>query len=123
MGGERETTSPQKITTKGTEQTIGTVRYHEKDHHIHFHDDTNGLKVTIPAAQWLQAYQEMENNLPARKTFIDQDRKTTLYIHLKITPKKPKKNITPKLTATFSIHGNTQIDPEYSALRKFTYGT
>jgi hypothetical protein len=64
----------------------------------------------------------METHLPARKTFTDQTRKTTLYVHLKITPKKPKKHTTPKLTAHFSIHGNTQIDPEYENLRKFTYG-
>jgi hypothetical protein len=122
MGGERETTSPQKVTTKGKTHTIGTVRYHEEDHQIHFHDDVNGLKVTIPAAQWLQAYQEMETHLPARKHFLDPQRKTVLYVHLKLTPKKPKKDITPKVTATFSIHGNTEIDPEYEALRKFTYG-
>jgi len=122
MGGERETVSTQKVIEKGVSHVVGSIRYHESGGEVHFHDDANHLKVAVPAATWMAAFQKMQANLPSSRQFVDPVRKTVLYVTLRVKPKKPKKEV-PRVFAALCIKGGVEIDVEYDALHKFTYGT
>lgn len=122
MGGEREVSVQQKESTKTGVVTVGGIRIHEKAGEIHFHDDANKLKVAIPAAVWMAAFQVMEADLPAKRQFVDPERKTVLYVSLSVKPKKPKDGVTPKAIATLRIKGGVDVDAEFALLHKFTFG-
>jgi hypothetical protein len=122
MGGERETVSPQTVVEKGETKVVGKVRYHEQSGEIHFHDDDNGLKVAIPSAAWMAAFQVMEQTLPAKtsRQFVDPQRGTILFVKMGVKkPKKSKKK--PRMVTTLRLQ-SMDVDEGFAALRQFTYG-
>ena len=116
MGGDRETIIPQKTVEDGKSVTVGSVRIHQKGGEIHFHDDEKRLKVAVPADQWMAAYQEMSNHLPATRQFFDPTRKTVLHIKMGV-PQKFKKGKVQLLNLRI-----LETDDETVALHTFTFG-
>lgn len=120
MGGERETVASQKVETETGIETIGSVRYHESKSQIHFHDDTNKLKVAIPVATWYKAWTNLMSTTPNEWHYADVDNGTVL--HIKVTLKKAneKKNRpAPRLDLLLHIE-KIEVSDEFSKLNKFS---
>ena len=89
MGGTNETTAKQKTVTKGKTEVVGSVRYHENDGEIHFHDDRNKMKVAVPVATWMEAWQKLERG--EEITLFDAERDTCFVAELAYVPPKDGK--------------------------------
>lgn len=119
MGGERETIAPQTKQTRsglGLER-CGTVRYHESKGEVHFHDDTNSLKVAIPSGEWYALYRELSLQTPSSVSFVDHKNQTAF--HASTFMKKKKK--TAKVELEMYIEPVT-ISSDLAALKRFTEG-
>ena len=124
MGGEREVNAAQlKRTTDDEITECGKVRYHEKDGEVHFHDDANSLKTSIPSGVWFKRCQSLLSEVPNSFTYADVERQTILNISIQVKkPKKKKKSKeSPHIEMEMYIEKATVSD-ELTALRKFTEG-
>jgi hypothetical protein len=81
MGGERETTAPQRVETETGSEIVGSIRYHESKSQIHFHDDANKLKVAIPVATWYKAWTTLVSS-PNEWRYVDIENGSILYVKL-----------------------------------------
>lgn len=122
MGGQRETTVPQKTKSKaGPSQTVGSVRIHEENGEVHFHDDANKLKVAMPVADWSIAWDKLSQGAKRKLKFYDVERKTLLRIRVKALSEKAtdgaKKR---KVLCAFITIEPFECSNEFAALQKFT---
>jgi hypothetical protein len=120
MGGERETTAPQRVEKETGPEIIGSVRYHESKSQIHFHDDDNKLKVAIPVAAWYKAWNNLLSSLPNEWHYADVDNGTALHVTLTLKKANQKKGREhPRLDALLHIE---KIEPseEFAKLHKFS---
>jgi len=123
MGGEREFTVKTPITTEkrmGEQiqivQTEQTVRIHEKERSVHFHDDVNKWKVAVPTSVWANAW----NNVISKGgswSHLDVDTETTLDISVEDNGNNAKKVEVRVLLS--KVEG---IGPHFAAMAKFTKG-
>lgn len=137
MGGDNESTVEQKAPAKkgmAGEQAIGTVRIHESNREIHFHDDTNGLKAAVPVATWYTGWERLSCGLVKKFTYVDVVNKTQLTVRLKVmkmvTVKAAQKagsalkNLKPKRQVCTLIEVSpVEFDAEFVALQKLTKGS
>jgi hypothetical protein len=127
MGGDRETVAPQtKQTDSGNIEECGKVRYHEKDGEVHFHDDTNGLKVAIPSGVWFQQYQTLMQEVPSSFSYADTKNRAVLNIKVQLDKpkkkkKKEKKARAPRIEMEMYLE-SVDVSDELAALQKFTEG-
>jgi len=85
MGGQRETTVPQKTrSATGVPTKVGTVRFHQSGDQIHFHDDSAHRKVVVPVAEWFKAWQDLENKVPSQFHYVDAQQKVCLHVETTI---------------------------------------
>lgn len=119
MGGERETV----VTQKPRETTIQSeikqfvapkesglsqkIRIHENAGEIHFHDDDNKLKVSVPVAEWWSIWKKSRSNLHAIIHYVDANNNTLLEIQ-------------PQLTWNDSTNNNVEV---FVRVSKLTLGT
>ena len=108
MGGARETVVD---SVKGIER-VGNVRIHESGGQVHFHDDKNGLKVAVPAHEFWDAWNSLLGD--GKRTFIDPDKSTVLYLTNKLggSPNKPR------ISTILEIR-KLEMDPSFEKLHKF----
>ena len=87
MGGINETVGKQKtVTPDGQTKVVGSVRYHEKQGQIHFHDDVNKLKVTVSVAEWMETWDKIETGETCH--IFDPEWNTCLTIKTVMVPPK-----------------------------------
>lgn len=87
MGGDREFTTPAKSIE--TSEHIGNLRIHESNGEIHFHDDSNSLKVAIPSADMFAAWEKLSTG--QKKKFSHKDRTNGTQLLIEIVKIKRKK--------------------------------
>ena len=131
MGGQREdtikTSSAQKKSTtiqESLEQSITQVpiRFHEdpKTGQIHFHDDTNKLKVAMPVADWFTAWRKIKqaNNTESYYSWIyfDPINNTMLTVNSGISI-----SINPPLFECSLSISSIQFSDTYRKLENFTF--
>jgi hypothetical protein len=116
MGGLNETTGQQKtVTPQGQTEVIGNVRYHENNGEIHFHDDTNNLKVAIPVAKWFSAWQKLESGEGC--CLFDTERQTYLTVETVLVP--PKDGNPASLDIAMTI-GEVELSDDFTKLQAFS---
>lgn len=59
MGGMNEQLAPPPV---GSKSQKSSIRIHENNGEIHFHDDNAGLKAAIDKKQMLKAYQDADSS-------------------------------------------------------------
>jgi len=120
MGGERETIAPQRVEKETGPEVIGSVRYHESKGQVHFHDDTNKLKVAIPVATWYKAWTSILSSLPNEWHYADVENSAALHIKLSLKKASEKKGrINPCLDALLHIE-KIEISEEFAKLNTFS---
>jgi hypothetical protein len=120
MGGERETVASQKVDTETGPEIIGSVRYHESKGQIHFHDDTNKLKVAIPVATWYKAWNGLLASIPAEWHYADPDNCTALHVSLTLKKANAKKDRpAPRMDVLMHIE-KIELSEDFSKLNKFS---
>ena len=127
MGGERETIlkkDASDVQNGGTGISLGDIRCHENQGHIHFHDDANQRKVAIPTGVWFQLHEQLMGKTPNKVQYIDSTNLTMLIVKNQIKKaKKAKKAKKQPLTLTVSAEiVPINIDHLATALKKFTEG-
>ena len=116
MGGTNETTGQQKtVTPAGTTEVVGNIRYHENKGEIHFHDDANGLKVSIAATKWISAWDKIEAGESV--CLMDPERKTCLTIETVLVPPKDGNPATLDLAMHVQEVG---LSDDFTKLRDFS---
>jgi hypothetical protein len=120
MGGEREETVAVKGKGKSGEETVGNIRFHEKDGEVHFHDDANKLKVAVPVSVWWDAW----NTVSGRRTdwdYIDLKRSTLLRVSQSVLGRSDTGQ--DELCDLHLTLEKVRIGNTYQALQRFTEGT
>lgn len=121
MGGEKETTAPQTRNTPSGLERCGTVRYHENQGEIHFHDDANKLKVAMPTGTWFTNFQQLMNSTPSSVRYTDTKNGATIKIATVF--KKAKKNKKKKARVELEMFLEpVMVSADIEALQKFTEG-
>lgn len=116
MGGLNETTGQQKtVTPQGQTEVIGNVRYHESNSEIHFHDDTNNLKVAVPVAKWSSAWQKLESGEGC--CLFDTERQTYLTVETVLVPPKDGNPATLDIAMTI---GEVELSDDFTKLQTFS---
>jgi hypothetical protein len=111
MGGTNEFAAPATVAKSiKAPVEIGQARIHESGGKIHFHADAQGLKVSVPVANWFSAWEGISQT-PGEWTFVDQN--TAVTIATKI-----ENGILDAAINIFAIQTGTT----YGALQKFTVG-
>jgi len=114
MGGTNEQVMEKKTTSNdGTTQVNGQVRYHQAiGGFIHFHDDVNALKVSIPVATWFSAWQSWGYADLAQQT----------YLHVAVIVIQPENlGEAYKLDVSLAIE-KMKLSPDFTKLKDFTTG-
>lgn len=122
MGGERETLVPQKTRkTDGSSHEIGQIRIHESNGEVHFHDDTNKLKVAVPSATWFSAFEKALENMDSHEwSYVDPKQKAVLTMKCRIRSANPKKD-RPIARAEVTLRiEKIELSDELAKLNKFT---
>jgi hypothetical protein len=118
MGGEREIEIGKPTKSKSLEGvTFGTLRAHEKEGHIHFHDDANKRKAAIPSAVWFSLYERFNKEASNRVQYADPLNRTLLTVKHKI--RKGKKKMILDIKAKIKP---LEVTTDFAALQKFTLG-
>lgn len=120
MGGEKETVADQKVETDTGIEVVGSVRYHISKSQVHFHDDTNQLKVAIPVATWYKAWNNLLSSYPEEFSYVDVDLGTILRVKLSVKKANPKKGRdVAQIDALIRIE-KIQTTAEFSKLHAFS---
>ena len=103
MGGTKEATVPKSKSSKSSGQTTsGSVRIHENNGEVHFHDDVNKLKVAAPVAEYDQKWAECKHGMKP-VSFIDGKNQTIATL----TPKVDAGEIDVEIAVDKLSHSNT----------------
>ena len=54
------------------ERMIDGIRVHESGGEVHFHDDTEGIRVAVPVADAYAAWQKLSDGLDTEFTYTDR---------------------------------------------------
>ena len=118
MGGEREIEIGKPTKSKSLEGiTFGTLRCHEKEGHIHFHDDANKRKTAIPSGVWFKLFERLTAASPNRVQYADPINQSLLTVKCKV--RKEKKGMVLDLKAKIKP---LEVATDFAALQKFTQG-
>jgi len=124
MGGERQFDTPAKD-KEG--QIIGSLRIHENNGEIHFHDDKNGLKVAVASATMFDAWEKLSDG--RLKKFRHKDTTNGTELRIEVIREKRKKRADLK-DALFEVRrlkggpANTdaEVSPEFQKFDQFIKG-
>ena len=99
MGGEKEFTTPAKSTDDGNQQgqTIGNLRIHENKGEVHFHDDSNNLKVAVKVDKMYAEWEKLASGKKKKFKHIDAANGTELRIEIVTQEMKGRPDLTDAL--------------------------
>lgn len=84
MGGEFEKTTPSQSTPKSSGSSAaavtGKVRMHLSGNEVHFHNDAEGLKASVPFTEWYSFGSKINSNDYVQFKYVDHVNKTILHI-------------------------------------------
>lgn len=109
MGGEHENV----IRTNNQ-----SVRIHESGGQVHFHVDEEGLKVSIPVAEWWKGWQSIKHHTYNNYEYIDTINNSHLYITNYTTVSESNENI--NIDTSMIIRKINPPNDIYTKLAKFT---
>lgn len=112
MGGERESYLKETAKSGKLASSSRTLRFHESDGYVHFHDDQSNLKAAIPVAEWWKAWEKLRTQ-PNRWEWIDSENNTIFGLESSIQDEPLSVNVEWKLEKAI-------VGDNYRELNKFT---
>lgn len=128
MGGDREYNALAK-TESSQDSAIGSLRIHESDKEVHFHDDANKLKVAVPSADMFSAWEKLSSGRKNKFKYVDRANGTELRIEIIKLKRKKRAALTDALFRIRSLKKNKMTElpqiegtPEFQKFDEFIKG-
>jgi hypothetical protein len=114
MGGQRETVVSKST---GDPAVVGGFRIHEEKGEVHFHDDKNGLKCSVPPATWFNAWSRLLGEKSGSEwNYADPVNGTILTVRLEFLQKRGQKE---KVLVHLEMR-RAEFSDDFAKLQKFT---
>lgn len=125
MGGKNETIIGKAETADKSKEVSfdnngSTIRIHESSGEVHFHDDANKLKVSIPCHQWFNCWESFLNNDQHKIKIVDVKNKSMLTIDR--FEKYMSDSTIVLIKVELKIH-STQFSSDFLSIHKFSTGS